>query len=316
MKAIARTQYGGPEVLHVSEEEMPRYTSNQVLVKIRAVSVNPADWHRMRATPYFIRLAEGGLFKPYAKYKIIGADFAGVVEAVGADVSAYKVGDEVLGDASFGSFAEYNAVELDMLTHKPDNVSFEEAASLGIAGLTALQGVRDHGKLKAGERVLINGASGGVGHFCVQVAKRLGAHVTGVCSGKNVEMLKSIGANAVIDYTKEDIHSCNEKFDLVMDINGNLNYADYKRMGKRGVMVGFVGVNHMMGVMLRKAIGSFDLTTFTAKTKAKDLQWLAENVAEGHIKPVIEKIYEFEKLPEAVAHLETMHARGKVVARV
>ena len=309
MRAYTRYKYGGPEILHIEEVDKPVPADDEVLVKIKSISVNPLEWHILRGKPFFARFSVG-LFKP--DNKILGSDFAGIVEAVGGKITKFKIGDEVFGEAFVGSFAEYNCVKLHMLAHKPKNISYEEAACLGVAGITALQGLRDHGNLNRGEKILINGAAGGVGHYCVQLAKVLGAEITGVCSTKNVEFIHSLGADHVIDYTRQDIHKHKSKYDLVVDIHGNLHYEDYVRMGGRGVMIGFVGVGHMMKLMLRRALGKMEIAQFTAETKAEDLEFLSKSYSEGMLKPNLDRTYPFEQLPEAITFIEQMHTRGKV----
>ncbi|MFY0644312.1 MAG: NAD(P)-dependent alcohol dehydrogenase [Bacteroidia bacterium] len=316
MKAYVQHKYGSSETLNIEEVKTPLIGADEILVQIKAVSLNPADWHMMRAKPSFIRLMSG-LFKP--KKKIIGSDFAGKVVSVGANVSAYKVGDEVFGEATSGSFAEYNKVKLNMLALKPENSSYQEAACLGIAGLTALQGIRDHGKLAAGEKVLINGASGGVGHYCVQIAKALGGHVTAVCSAKNSDFVKSLGADEVIDYTTTNIHSHQAHFDLTVDVHGNLNFKDFKRFaGKNGraVMIGFTGMGHMLKVLASKAVSKSNIAQFTASAKSEDLQYLAQLYKDGQLKSSIERTYSFNQLPEAISYIEQMHTQGKVAVSV
>ncbi|MDN5210841.1 NAD(P)-dependent alcohol dehydrogenase [Fulvivirgaceae bacterium BMA12] len=312
MKAYIRHKFGGPEVLQIGEIEKPTPADDEILVRIKAISVNPVEWHRLRGTPFFMRLATGP-FKP--RNKVIGSDFAGIVEAVGTRVTKFEVDDEVFGEASLGSFGEYICVKLHMLARKPENASFEEAACLGVAGLTALQGIRDYGKLRAGEKVLINGAAGGVGHYSVQIAKALGAEITAVCSTGNIDFVRSIGAGHVVDYRQQDIHQHNGQYDLVVDVHGNLNFSDYRRMGGRGVMIGFVGMGHMLGLLLRKAFGKIKIEQFTAQAKGKDLAFLAKYYSEGKLRTNLDRTFSFEQLPEAIAFIERMHTRGKVAVR-
>ncbi len=309
MKAYVRHKFGGPEVLQIEEVEKPSPADDEILVRIKAISVNPVEWHRLRGTPFFMRLVTRP-FKP--KNKLIGSDFAGIVEAVGTHITKFEVGDEVFGEASLGSFGEYNCVKLHMLAHKPENASFEEAACLGVAGLTALQGIRDYGRLCAGEKVLINGAAGGVGHYSVQIAKALGAEVTAVCSTGNIDFVRSIGASHVVDYSKHDIHKHNGQYDLVVDVHGNLNFSDYRRMAGRGVMIGFVGTGHMMGLLLRKAFSKMKIEQFTAQPKAEDLEFLAKYYSESKLRTNLDRTFSFEQLPEAIAFIERMHTSGKV----
>lgn len=311
MKAIVKDKYGGPEVLRMEEVRKPQINTKELLIKVKANSANPADWHLMRGKPYFARIAFG-LFKP--KTKILGADFAGIVEEVGSDVTNFKVGDSVFGESlRGGAFAEYLAVEENNCGLVPDNVSFTEMASVPVAGLTAWQALVDHGKLQKGESVLINGSTGGVGHFTVQIAKALGASkVVAVCSSSKASFVMSLGADEVIAYDKENIHSHNQQYDLVIDTHGNLFHADYKRMGRRGVMVGFTSFGHMMRLMLKRAFSKFQLAQFTAEANTKDLNSLAELIATGQVKVEIEKTYSSEEIPQAIAYIEQMHTRGKV----
>jgi NADPH:quinone reductase-like Zn-dependent oxidoreductase len=312
MKAWTKNKYGGPdEVLRLEEVERPEPKEGHVIVKIFANSANPADWHILRGKPFFARFTFG-LFKP--KEKILGSDFAGIVEQVGNNVSRFKVGDKVFGESlAGGAFAEYACVSENICAAMPDGgVEFPEMACLPIAGLTALQALVRHGQVKKGETVLINGASGGVGHFAVQIAKVYGANVTAVCSHKNVDFVKSLGADNVIAYDKEDIHRHAGKYNLIVDANGNLNFQDYKRMGQRGVMVGFTTMGQMISVLLRKALSTFPLIQFTAEPNNKDLEVLASLVKEKKIKVHIDKTFSFEQIPEAIRSIEAMRTRGKV----
>jgi NADPH:quinone reductase-like Zn-dependent oxidoreductase len=311
MKAFIKTKYGGPEVLRLEEAEKPVVKEDHILVKVVANAANPADWHLLRGEPFFARFT-AGLFKP--KEKIPGADFAGIVAETGDKVTSFKVGDHVFGETLLGgAFAEYVSVPASVCGQVPNNVSLVQMASIPVAGLTALQALVTHGKITAGETVLINGASGGVGHFAVQIAKAHGANVTAVCSSRNADFVKSLGAGKVIAYDKEDIHQHNGIYDLVIDANGNLNYADYKRMGKRGVMIGFTNMGHMMSTLIKKLFGGYSLIQFTAEANAKDLQTLAALVAEGKVRPMIEKIFPYTEIPEAISYIEAMRTRGKVV---
>lgn len=310
MKAYTKTKYGGPEVLKLEEVEQPALKDNQLKIKVLANSANPADWHILRGKPYFARLTFG-LFKP--KDLIPGADFAGIVIQTGKQATRFKIGDCVFGESlSGGAFAEYACVDETICAHMPDETAFPEMACVPIAGLTALQALITHGQLKKGETVLINGASGGVGHFAVQIAKAYGANVTAVCSAKNAEFVQSLGADQVIAYDKENIHQHAGKYDLVVDTNGNLSFGDYKRMGRRGVMVGFTTMGQMMSVLLRKMFSKFPLTQFTAEANSADLETLAVLVKEKKITPRIEHIFPAERLPEAIGYIEAMRTKGKV----
>ncbi len=310
MKAFTKHTYGGPEILQLEEVEKPTPKKNELLVKIMANSANPADWHILRGEPFFARFSTG-LFKP--KDKILGADFAGIVEAVGSQVTQFKVGDRVYGEMlEGGAFAEYACVPTGVCARMPEGIGFPEMAAVPIAGLTALQAVITHGKLKAGETVLVNGASGGVGHFTVQIAKAYGAYVTGVCSSKNVDFVKALGADQVIAYDQEDIHQHQGKYDLVIDTHGNLAHEDYQRMGQRGVMVGFTTLGNMMRLMLKRAFSKFPLAQFTAEANVPDLETLASLMQNGKVKPHLEKVYPYPQVPEAIAYIEAMRTRGKV----
>ena len=311
MKAYTKTIYGGPEVLKLEEVERPELKDDHILVKVMANSANPADWHIIRGKPFFARFSFG-LFKP--KDKIPGADFAGIVEAVGKNVTHFKTGDRVFGESlKGGAFAEYISVPAAVCATMPVTANFSEMAAVPVAGLTALQAIVTHGKIREGETVLINGSSGGVGHFAVQVAKAYGAKVTAICSSKNMEFVKSLGADEVIAYDKENIHQHNGKYDLVADINGNLNYKDFRRMGQRGVSVGFTSMGHMMALLLNKAVSKFPLSQFTAVANARDLETLALLVQSGKVKAHIEKTYSYKQIPEAIGYIEAMRTRGKVV---
>jgi NADPH:quinone reductase-like Zn-dependent oxidoreductase len=310
MKAFTKTIYGGPEVLQLEEIEKPVVKDGHLLIKVYANSANPADWHILRGEPILARFAFG-LFKP--KNKTLGADFAGIVEAVGSNVTRFKVGDRVFGETlNGGAFAEYTCVEANVCGLMPEGAAFSEMASVPIAGLTALQALVNHGQLKEGESVLINGSSGGVGHFAVQIAKVYGAKVTGVCSSRNAEFVKRLGADHVIAYDKENIHRHQGKYDLIVDTNGNLTFDDYKRIGQRGVVVGFTTMRHMISLLIKQRISKFPIAQFTAKANSKDLETLAYLVKDKKIKVHIEKVYPYQEIPEAISYIEAMRTRGKV----
>lgn len=311
MKAFTKEKYGGPEVLKLEEVEKPSLKENHILVKVLANSVNPADWHILRGKPFFARFAFG-LFKP--RNKILGSDFSGIVEAVGMSINHFKIGERVFGEnLEGGAFAEYICAPANVCAIMPEVSDFPEMAGIPIAGLTALQALLTHGKIKKGESVLINGSSGGVGHLAVQIAKAKGAQVTAVCSGKNVDFVKSLGADKAIAYDKEDIHKHDGEYDLVLDIHGNLYYKDYLRMGERGVLVGFTTVAHMISVLFQKAFNKFPLIQFTAEANNKDLEKLANWIQTGAIKVHIEKTYSYKDIPKAISHIEAMRTKGKVV---
>lgn len=310
MKAYTKIIYGGPEVLQLEEVEKPSIKDEHILVKVEANSANPADWHILRGEPYFARLTFG-LFKP--KDRILGADFAGIIEMVGNNVSHFRIGDRVFGETlKGGAFAEYTCVPANVCATMPEGIDFKVMASVPIAGVTALQALIPHGKLKAGESVLINGSSGGVGHFAVQIAKAYGATVIAVCSSKNLDFVKTLGADHVIEYDKENIHEHQGKYDLIIDTNGNLSFEDFKRMGKRGVIVGFTTIEHMISVLFKSTFSKFPLVQFTAEANTKDLEILGSLIQDKKIKVHIEKTYTYKNIPEAISHLETMRTKGKI----
>lgn len=310
MKAFTRTKYGGPEILQLEEAEKPVLKDGHVLVKVAANSANPADWHILRGKPFFARFTLG-FFKP--KEKIPGADFAGVVEEVGKGVAHLKVRDRVFGEMlKGGAFAEYACVPANVCARMPDGSGFPGMACVPVAGITALQALVTHGQVKAGESVLINGSSGGVGHFAVQIAKTYGAEVTAVCSGNNVDFVKTLGADHVIAYDKEDIHQHKGKYDLVIDTNGNLSHNDFTRMGRRGVMVGFTTMGHMFLLLIKGAFSKFPLARFTAEANIQDLETLASLIEKKKIRVHIEKTYSYKKIPDAIRYIEAMRTKGKV----
>mgnify|MGYP001320427411 CR=1 FL=1 len=323
MKAITYTQYGSPDVLHLEEVAKPAPRENEVLVKVYAVSVNAADLHLLRADPFLIRLSSG-LMKP--KNQILGSDIAGRVEAVGSNVKQFKQGDEVFGDISacgWGGFAEYACVSENALALKPANLTFEEAAAVPMAAVTALQGIRYAGQIRPGQKVLINGASGGVGTFALQLAKLSGAEVTAVCSTRNLDMARSIGADHVIDYTKEDFTRTGQKYDLILAANGDRSISDYRRaLNPRGIYVQTGGsMTQMSQAMLQgpwiSMTGSQKMGNMgVAKPNQNDLVILKELLEAGKIKPVIDRTYPLSEVAEAIRYLEEGHARGKVVITV
>jgi NADPH:quinone reductase-like Zn-dependent oxidoreductase len=320
MRAIVYRCYGSPDVLKVEDVEKPTAADNEVLIKVHAASVNPLDWHFMRGMPYFMRL-QAGMGAP--KDTRLGVDFAGTIEAVGKSVKRFKPGDEVFGGAD-GAFADYVTLpEDDALALKPPNISFEQAASVPIAALTALQALRDKGRLQPGQKVLINGASGGVGTFAVQIAKSLGADVTGVCSTRNVDMVRSLGADHVIDYTQEDFTASGIHYDLIIDTVGNHSLLQYRRaLTPTGifVVVGGPNVGHWIGPMTgfinAKLFSPFVSQTFVpflARLTQKDLSVLGDLMQAGKVTPVIDRSYKLSEVPAAMRYLEQGHARGKVV---
>jgi NADPH:quinone reductase-like Zn-dependent oxidoreductase len=324
MNAIVYTQYGSPDVLQFKEVEKPTPQDSEVLVKIHAASANPADWHTMRATPFLARLVNG-LFKP--KNPRLGADVAGHVEALSSAVTQFHVGDEVFGCMSLNamsSFAEYACVREDALVLKPANLTFEQAAAVPLAALTALQGLRDTGHIQSGQKVLVNGASGGVGTFAVQIAKSFGAEVTGVCSGRNLDLVRSIGADHVIDYTREDFTNNGQHYDLIYCAVGNRAASDYERaLNPQGVCViaGFTNLRllfeHMILAPRRSKAGGKRVGLMpTMKPNQTDLAFLKALLESGKVKPVIDRSYPLRETAEAIRYLETGHAKGKVVITV
>lgn len=321
MKAIVRDRYGTPDVLRLQEIEKPAITDDQVLVRVRAASLNLGDWHMMRGRPYIIRLMGLRLRRP--KERLLGGDLAGRVEAVGMSVKDFRPGDDVFG-MSIKTLAEYVAVKDIGLVRKPANVTFEQAAAVGVAGITALQGLRDVGGIQPGQEVLINGASGGVGTFAVQIAKVLGANVTGVCSTKNLELVRSIGADRVIDYTREDFTRGGQRYDMIFDVAGNHSLSEYKRVLKpKGALVqaGQTGrkehsILPFFKTRLLKPFVRYRLRSFFASRKKEDLNTLKQYLETGKIKPVIDRTYPLREVPDAMRYIGTLHARGKIVITV
>jgi NADPH:quinone reductase-like Zn-dependent oxidoreductase len=322
MKAIVFDHYGPPEELTLQEVPAPVPTRHQVLVEVRAAALNAADWHVMRADPFLVRLM-CGLFKP--RVKRLGADVAGVVLAVGAAVTRFKVRDEVFGClplGSWGSYAEQVCAGEEILSLKPPQVGFDEAAAVPLAGLTALQALRDVGQLLAGHRVLINGASGGVGTLAVQIAKALGGEVTAVCSSRNLELARSLGADHVIDYARDDFTQGEKRYDVVLGANGYHPLAAYKRaLSPRGryVMVGGAGKQMAEAVFMGPWLsekGGRRLGRVDMKPTLADMRLLADLLGAGKLRPVIDRRYGLAQVPEAIRYLEEGHARGKLVITV
>jgi NADPH:quinone reductase-like Zn-dependent oxidoreductase len=319
MKAIVYHNYGSPDVLKCEEIEKPTAGDDEVLIRVRAASVNPLDWHFMRGTPYFVRIP-AGLRKP--KVTRLGVDVAGQVEAVGRNVTQFKPGDEVFGSCR-GAFAEYACTSESALVMKPDNVTFEQAASVPVAAYTALQGLRDKGQIQPGQKVLINGAAGGVGTFAVQIAKWFGADVTGVCSTRNVKMVRSIGADQIIDYTQEDFTKSGQRYDLIFDCVGNHSLLACRRvLNPKGIYIAVGGPSGrwMIGPLAR-GITALVLSRFVsqklvmvlARRSKEDLTIMRELMEAGKVTPIIDKRYRLSEVPEAIRYLEEGHARGKVV---
>lgn len=320
MKAIVYRCYGSPDVLRLEDIEKPAPADDEVLVKVHAASVNPVDWHYMTGTPYFMRMG-AGLGRP--KDTRIGVDYSGTVEAVGKNVERFKPGDEVFGARS-GALAEYVVVRAHRgVVPKPANVTFEQAGAVAVAALTALQGLRDKGRLQSGQKVLINGASGGVGTFAVQIAKSFGAHVTGVCSTRNVEMVRSLGADQVIDYTQEDFTKAGGRYDLILDNVGNHSFSEFRRvMNPNGiyVMVGgpktgkFLGpLGRAMRAPIYSRLVSQNFGFFVSEMNQNDLTVLSDLMQAAKVTPVIDQQYSLSEAQEAMRYLGTGHARAKIV---
>jgi NADPH:quinone reductase-like Zn-dependent oxidoreductase len=324
MKAIICPKYGSPDVLQLQEVAKPTPQDDEVLIKIHAASINSRDWRFLRANPFFIRLVPGGFLQP--KNKILGADVAGRVEAVGRNVRQFKPGNEVFGylpsSTGRGTFAEYVCAKENLITLKPANLTFEQAAAAPEAAMTALQGLRDKGNIQPGQKVLINGASGGVGTFAVQIAKAFGAEVTAVCSTRNLEMVRSIGADHVIDYKKEDFTKNRQQYDLILAVNGYHPISDYlKALKPEGTYVVAGGSMFQLAqaAINKKQIsktGHQKISIVTLVQSQKDLILIKELLESGKIMPVIDGCYPFRKIPDAFWYFEKVHPRGKVVISV
>ena len=320
MKAMVRHEYGAPDVLKLEEVHKPTPKDDEVLIKVHAASANPVDWRLLRADPFLVRLF-AGLLKP--KHKILGADISGRVEAVGRDVNEFQPGDEVFGDifeCGLGGFAEYVCVpEQAALVLKPVDMTFEEAAAVPLAALTALQGLRDIGKIQSGQKVLVNGASGGVGTFAVQIAKSFGAEVTGVCSTRNVNRVSSLGADHVIDYTQEDFTKNGQSYDLILAVAGNRSIWDYHRALRpngRYVMIGGSMAQFVQATLLGPWIsmtGSKKMTNLTTKETKQGLAFIRDLLETKKIVPVIDRRYPLREVADSLRYLEKGHAQGKVI---
>ena len=322
MKAAVYSRYGPPDVVQIKDVEKPIPKDDEVLIKVRAASVNPFDVHFMRGMPYLMRIM-AGLRKP--KDTRLGVDVAGEVEAIGTNVTQFKPGDQVFG-SSRGAFAEYACTSEAALVIKPANVTFEQAASVAVAAYTALQGLRDKGHVQPGQKVLINGAAGGVGTFAVQIAKWFGADVTGVCSTRKVEMVRSIGADQAIDYTQEDFTKSGQRYDVIFDCVGNHSFSACRRaLNPKGIylavggpsgrwMIGFLA--RLITMLVVSRFVSQNLVIVPARRSKEDLTILGELMATGKVTPVIDRRYRLSEVPEAIRYLEEGHARGKVVITV
>jgi NADPH:quinone reductase-like Zn-dependent oxidoreductase len=320
MKGFIHTQYGAPDVLELIEMEKPAPKDDQVLVRIHAASLNAYDWHLVTADIFLVRLAGGGLLKP--KDTSVGADIAGVVEAVGPDVTQFKPGDEVYGDiAGSGNSgcAEYACARAQALAPKPANLSFEQAAAVPMAGITALQGLRDKGQIRSGSKVLIQGAAGGVGTFAVQIAKSFGAEVTAVCSTRNLEQARALGADHVIDYTQENFTKSGKQYDLIFAANGYHPLSEYRRaLTPQGIYVmaggSFTQMFQAMALGPRSSkAGGQTFGGVSAKQSQQDLIFLKELIEAGKIVPVVDRSFPLGETPDALRYLGTGHARGKIV---
>ena len=320
MRAIIHTTYGSPDVLELQEIEKPDVPDDEVLVRVQAASVNPVDLYSLTGTPYLARIL-GGLRRP--KSSNLGVDFAGTVEEVGRNVTQFRPGDEVFGRS--GAFAEYVCVR-DAVAPKPTNLTMEQAAAVPVAALTALQGLRDHGQIQPGRNVLINGASGGVGTFAVQIAKALGAEVTGVCSTRNVDLVRSLGADHVIDYTREEFTRNEQRYDLMLDVAGSRSWSECRRVLDPQATLVIVGapkgsrllgpLSHIVGVRLAAVRSSQKVVFFMAKPNRADLMVLGELLENGKVTPVIDRRYALSEIADALRYLGEGHARGKIVLTV
>jgi len=320
MKAFVYTEYGPPGVLQFKDVPKPTPTDNEVLIEVYAASVNPLDWHLMRGKPFFVRLMAGGLLIP--KHQILGSDVAGRVEAVGSHVKQFQPGDEVFAGKGVGGFAEYACATEERLALKPSNLSFEQAAAVPVAAITALQGLRDKGRIQPGQKVLVDGASGGVGTFAVQIAKSFGAEVTAVCSRRNVDRARSLGPDRVIDYTRQDFTRNGQRYDLIFAANAYHSIFDYRRaLSPNGiyVMAGGGSVQMLQALLLGpflSRIGRKKMCFVGAKVNKTDLALLKKLLEAGKIISVIDRPYPFSEVPEALRYLEEGHAQGKVVITV
>jgi NADPH:quinone reductase-like Zn-dependent oxidoreductase len=324
MKAILCTKYGSPDVLQLKEIAKPAPKDDELLIKIHAASINSRDWRMMRANPFFIRLVPGGFLQ--LKNKILGADVAGRIEAIGNNVKQFQPGDEVFGylpsATGRGTFAEYVCANENAITLKPANLTFEQAAAVPVAAMTALQGLRDNGNIQPEQKILINGASGGVGTFAVQLAKAFGADVTAVCSTRNLDMVRSIGADHVIDYTREDFTRNGQLYDLILAVNGYHPISDYLRaLGPEGIYVAAGGSMFQLFQAARQGrkiskTGVQKTYVVSLAQNQKDLNFIKELLETGKIVSVIDACHPLSKVADAVWYFEKEHAQGKVVITV
>lgn len=323
MKAITQKQYGSPDVLRIDDIEIPTPAKHDVLVRVHGSSIHAGDWHLMRGTPWLIRLVFGGLFRP--KFKVLGTDIAGRVEAVGANVTQFKPGDEVFGDLSscgFGAFAEYAVAPETLLAPKPSNLTFEAAATVPTSATAALQALRNEGQLQPGQRVLINGASGGVGSFAIQIAKTMGAEVTAVCSTAKVDLVRSLSADHTIDYTQQDPAQTSEQYDLIIDAAAYRPVADYQAILKPTgtyVLVGGSSQQLLRTMLLRPWLEKRmqrSIKTLESKPNQADLLLLKDWIETGSVMPAVDRSYQLEEVPQAIRHLEARQVQGKVAVSV
>ncbi|WP_299488312.1 NAD(P)-dependent alcohol dehydrogenase [Acaryochloris sp. IP29b_bin.137] len=323
MKAIWQTQYGSPDILQLVDVPKPTPHDGEVLVKVQAASVHAGDWHLMRGTPFLIRLMFGGIFKP--AINILGSDLAGQVEAVGKEVTQFQPGDEVFGDLSefgWGAFAQYVCAPVDALQPKPANLTFEEAAAVPTSAMAALQALRDFGQIQSGQKVLINGASGGVGSFAVQIAKTYGAEVTAVCRTEKMEMVRSLNPDHIIDYTQPTITQTEQQYDLILDTAAYRSVLDYQPILSPGgtyVLVGGSTARFFQVMLLGSLLGKImrqRVTALAMKVNSDDLSIVKEWLESGEIAPCIDRSYPLSEVPEAVRYLEQRQVRGKVVIRI
>ena len=320
MKAIVQDEYGSPEVLRVGEIDRPKVAEGEVLIRVQAAGVDPGVWHLMTGLPYLVRILGYGLRAP--KHRVPGNDFSGRVETVGKEVTQFQPGDEVFGFCQ-GCYAEYACARADKIVAKPANLDFEQAAAVPTSAITALQGLRDKGEVAAGQRVLIIGASGGVGSFAVQLAKVFGAEVTGVCSKAKVDLVRSLGADHVVDYTREDIAQTGERYDVILDAAGNRSLAHLRRaLTPKGtlVIVGgeeggkwLAGTDRQLRAALLSPLVSQRFRSFVASASQEDLEFLKGLLESGEVTPVIDRTYPLAEAPEAIRYLMGGHARGKLV---
>ena len=316
MNAIVYEKFGSPDVLRLKDVDKPDPRDHEILVRTRAVSLNAYDWRHLKADPFLFRFMGAGPFKP--KHPILGADVAGQVEAVGARAGQFRPGDEVFGEAAYGGLAEYVCADESRSARKPGGLTFEEAAAVPMAGLTALQGLRDHGRIRQGQKVLVNGASGGVGSFAVQIAKFYGTDVTAVCQTAKMEFVSSLGADHVVDHTKEDITRSGRKFDLIFDVAAYRSILAYRRILSPGGTYVLAGgaMPRIFQAMLLSAVKARNIGVMISKTNQKDLDELVKMIQTGKIRPIVDKCFPLDAAADAFRYLLSGRVRGKVVVTV